>query len=60
MLSLEEEFNGAKWNSELGKFLESEGVYFEVIDGLVCIKSKPFNHDVAKKSIDGSYKSISK
>lgn len=49
MLSLEEESNGAKWNSELGKFLESEGVYFEVIDGLVCIKSKPFNHDVAKK-----------
>ena len=46
---IEEKFNGAKWDSELGKFLESEGVYFEVIDGLVCIKSKPFNHDVAKK-----------
>lgn len=48
---LEKKINGEKWTPELGKFLVSNDICFEVIDGLICVKSKPFEHDSAKNVI---------
>lgn len=48
---IESKFNGEKWTPELGRFLENKGICFEIIDGLICIKSKPYEHDSAKNIV---------
>lgn len=45
------EYDKCKFSEEIGKFLESKDITFEVIDGIVCVKSKPLEHDFAKKFI---------
>lgn len=50
--SIIKEFDGLKYTEDIGRFLESQDIMFEVIDGLVCIKSKPVEHDMAKNILN--------
>lgn len=43
-----EKYNGTKVSKELEDFLSSKDIPFEVVDGIVCMKLKPFKHDLAK------------
>lgn len=45
------EFNGSQYSVDLDKFLTSQDIAFEVIDGLICVKSKPSIHDYAENKL---------
>lgn len=46
-----EKFDGCKFTKDLEFLLNRTDVPFEVIDGIVCIKSKPVYHAIAKNIV---------